>query len=587
MNVNLTWSKQAKTAMTNGKEIIIPSPKHPVTVDAMDKLYGFVIHECGHHSRPDAFKILAALKDPPQELCALFNICEDDGMEREVANSYIGDAVGLGKANSVILGELVEEWKTVEYPPNVTEQQVAPISVCGLAQLSRLEWDAVSNASRNAFFASMHPTAQKLINALHQEGYVDKLLATEDEHDTWDLAVDLYKRLFPERDQDEAEQHRKDGHSMEPAPPDESNESESNAGSDTADKQDGDVGESDLQDGEDDDSEATKQEGTVVSWKDAVLSEHNEWKPKEDGEIAGNVGIDWTDYTQGEVALMPQNMVNVIDCRSRDLDVEHSDSCATPEAFLPDNTGSRAFGNQIRRYLQAQRRTRVRRERYHGRLDKSSITRLAMPPIDGGEWNKKLFYDMTQRKELNTAVHVLTDWSGSMQGTKMVHAADASGRLVHVFDRVLRVPVQLAAFTNGRTRCDIGLIKAFNDRSISPRMIAENFSKFYKFSSANNDADSLMWAYNQLMKRDEERKILMVLSDGCPAGAWAGSSSSNLRHVCNQIEKEGKVELYGVGICSDAVADYYSNYKILNDSSEINNTLFDIIKAGAYRNERR
>jgi len=595
MDVGLTWSKQATTAMTDGRNIILPVVKQPITKDAMDKLYGFVIHECGHHTRPDAFKILKALSDPPPELCALFNICEDDGMEREVADAHIGDAVGLGTMNTVVLGEVADAWKEKPIPEDATEQQVAPMSVCGLGQLSRLEWDGVPNQNRTRFFENLPPIAQKLLNDLHSEGYVDKMLATKDPHDTWDLAVDLYKRLFPERDEDEAEQQRSDGHSMQPAPPSESSGEDGQVGEVSGmddESEDGAGSQSKgTVEGEEDktSAKAKKQQGTVISWKDAVLSEHNEWKPKKDGDVAGSIGIDWTDYKAGSVVLMPQKLVNVIDCRGHDQQVQtgrHGDNEGTPESFMPDNTGSRAFGNQIRRYLQSQRRTKVRRERYHGNLDKSSIVRLGMPPIDGGDWNKKLFYDMVQRKELNTAIHVLTDWSGSMQGTKMVHAADASGRLVYVFDRVLRVPVQLAAFTNGRTRCDIGLIKGFKDRSISPRQIAENFSKFYKYSSANNDADSVMWAYNQLIRRKEERKILIVLSDGAPAGAYGGSGSSNLKHVCRSIERDSKVELYGVGIESNAVETYYSNAKVLHDSDEINKTLFEIIREGAYRGTR-
>jgi cobaltochelatase CobT len=276
-------------------------------------------------------------------------------------------------------------------------------------------------------------------------------------------------------------------------------------------------------------------------------------------------------------------MINVVDLNEPHHEVEKADSWnreAVPARFMPDNSKSRAFGNQIRRYIQATQRTRVQRERYHGKLDKGAIVKLALPPIDGGEYNKRIFYNFTAQKNLNTCIHVLTDWSGSMQGTKMEHAADASGRLVHVFDRVLRVPVQLAAFTNSKSQCDIGLIKRFNDRSMSPKNIAENFSKFYKYSCANNDADAVMWAYRELLKRSEERKILIVLSDGCPAGCWKGSSHTNLKHVTEYITKGKQVELYGVGIESSAVTTYYPNAKVLHDSNDINQTLFEIIKEG-------
>lgn len=583
--VRLHWSSGAQTASTNGKTITLPVVHTPVTKDAMDKLYGFVIHESGHHSRPDAFKILKALpKDTPEALNALFNIAEDDGMERQVAHTYRGDAIALGRQNEVVLGEIAEAWKETKYPDEVTEQMVAPISVCALGQLSRLEWDGMSNNSRAAFFNSMHPVAKKLTDDLVNEGWVDKLLDTEDPHDTWDLAVDLYKRLYPEQDDEKTEELRDKGHSMEPS--NDVGEDATARGSGDDIQEDGDASGKAAKKGDDEGDGTTPpepQQGTVVSWKDAVLSEHNDWQPKEDGATPGSIGIDWTDYTEGEVALMPQHMINVIDCRKKSEQPEDEndwDGYGSPSSFMPNNQQSRAFGNQIRRYIQAQARTHVHREQYNGKLHRGSLVRLAMPPVDGGEWNKKLFYQFENKKELNTVIHVLTDWSGSMQGTKMVHAADASGRLVYVFDRVLRVPVQLAAFTNGRTRCDIGLIKAFGDKSISPRQIAENFSKFYKYSSANNDADSVMWAYNQLLQRKEKRKILLVLSDGAPAGSWAGSSSSNLLHVTKSIEKAGKVELYGIGIESNAVKTYYSNCKVLNDSDEINKTLFDIIKEG-------
>lgn len=578
LGVTLEWSKHASTAFTNGRKITLPAIYAPVSKEAMDKLYGFVIHEAGHHGRPEAFDILNAAK-PPSALAAMYNIVEDDGMERDVATAYQGDAKALGEQNNVVLRELADTWAEQAWPSYLTEQDVAPLAICGIGQLSRMEWDGMSTGSRVHFMNGMHPVAKDLLDKLVTEGWVKKFQGTKDAHDTWDVSVDLYKRIFPEADNEQVEEVRAKGHAMRPKG-NEKGEAESSDknGDDASAMGDGD----ELGEGKDD-TKLPSGEGKVISWKDAVLSEHNEWEPKKDGARAGNIGIDWTDYQSGKVSLMPQHLINVMDCRTTQFSPENKNAwqgAGTPESFMPDNTQSRAFANSIRRFIQAQTRIKVTTERYHGRLDKRSLIKLALPPIDGGEWNKRLFYRMDKAPGLNTAIHVLTDWSGSMQGQKMVHAADASGRLVHTFDRVLRVPVQLAAFTNARSQCDIGLIKAFKDRSMSPLDIATGFSRFYKFSSANNDADAVMWAYNQLMKRDEDRKILIVLSDGCPAGSWAGSGSSNLSHVTATIQNEGKVELYGVGIMSEAVRTYYKNCKVLNDPSEINRTLFEIIKEG-------
>jgi len=93
-----------------------------------------------------------------------------------------------------------------------------------------------------------------------------------------------------------------------------------------------------------------------------------------------------------------------------------------------------------------------------------------------------------------------------------------------------------------------------------------------------------MWTYRQIMKRKEERKIIIVLSDGCPAGSWANSNSGdNLRYVAKMIQMDKGVELYGVGIQSSAVKNYYENFKVLEGSEDINNTLFSIIKEGVKR----
>lgn len=581
--VTLTWSTTALTAMTDGHNITLPAIKQPVTKEAMEKLYGFVIHETGHHTRSEAFDILKAAK-PSRALAAIYNIVEDDGMERDIASRYRGDAKGLGIANNIIIKDVaggwkgqVDEWEQRNPNEEITEVDMAPAAACAIGQLSRITWDSWSNDGRARYLNDMHPVATKLLDTLVSEGWVKKFKETVNEHDTWDVAVDLFKRLFPQQDDDATEQQRKDGHGMDPS------DSEDGAG-------ECEEGEGKDADGKPDDTVAKGKpddEGRVISWQDAVLSEH-EWQPKPDDVQPGNVGIDWKDYTTGEVKLMPPAMINVIDCRNHSAAVT-KDGWAdarpgydgSPESFLSDNKQARIFANRIRRYIQAQARMKIETEQYSGRLDKRSLVKLALPPIDGGEYNKRLFYTMSKRRSLNTAVHILTDWSGSMQGQKMIHAADASGRLVHTFDRVLRIPVQLAAFTNGRSRCDIGLIKAFRDRSVSPLDVATGFSRFYPFSSANNDADAVMWAYRQLMKRTEDRRILIVLSDGCPAGSWGtGNSASNLAYVTNYIEKQGDIELYGVGICSDAVTKYYSNTKVLANSDEINRTLFEIIKGG-------
>src|SRR5210317_1372751 len=108
ITVRFDWS--AQTASTDGHNIVIPQVSQPITEEELDVLYGQIVHETGHHLRPDAFKILKAAK-PPAHLCALYNIVEDDGMERERALEWRGDAKALSIMNDLLISELDKTWQ--------------------------------------------------------------------------------------------------------------------------------------------------------------------------------------------------------------------------------------------------------------------------------------------------------------------------------------------------------------------------------------------------------------------------------------------------------------------------------------------
>ena len=110
LGVNVRFDARAPTACTDGSTITLPYVGHPITKDSLDELYGMVIHECGHHLRPEAFKYLKAAT-PPAHVCALFNIVEDDGMERERAKAWRGDCKALSTMNNLILDKLVSNSK--------------------------------------------------------------------------------------------------------------------------------------------------------------------------------------------------------------------------------------------------------------------------------------------------------------------------------------------------------------------------------------------------------------------------------------------------------------------------------------------
>ena len=563
--ITVRFKRDAATAYTNGQDIVIPLIKQPITKDKLDTVYGMVIHETGHHLRPEAFTILNKAR-PPEHLACLFNITEDDGMERERAKAWRGDAKALGRLNALIMDDVGKMWADYFDSPDVKDQDPAPIASMVLGQLSRLEWDDESSPYVSRLIKGLPKPVGELVHALENEGWARSFRATTTVNETWDLAVDLAKRLYPNNPESEYEEIRQAGHkaAKDGSTRDPSQDVMADAhGKLTQSDEDGDV--------------ESGGEGKTISWKDAVVSEHPQWTENKKG--GGPLGITW-DGKQGQGAvLMPSSKVNVVDLSKSKAST--SGYMRNWKNFMPTDEHNKAFANRMRRYIQSKARSTVVRDKRHGKLDRGSIVKLALPPIDGGEYNKKIFYEQRKHTMKDTCIFVLVDWSGSMQGSKMECAADATQRLIHTFDRVLNVPVAVAAFSNKKSACDIGYIKPWHTRGLSAERIAKRFAKFYSYMSANNDADSVNWAYQNLRKRKESRKILIVLSDGAPAGTWrGGSSDSNLSYITKAIEKDHRVELYGVGIKSDAVQRYYTNWRYLTSPTEINDTLFNLIKEG-------
>jgi cobaltochelatase CobT len=86
----------------------------------------------------------------------------------------------------------------------------------------------------------------------------------------------------------------------------------------------------------------------------------------------------------------------------------------------------------------------------------------------------------------------------------------------------------------------------------------------------NIDGEALLWAYERLMKRTEQRKILMVISDGAPVDDATLSHNSgdyldrHLREVIEKIEQKSPVELLAIGIGHD-VSRYYRQATMIDE----------------------
>ena len=96
----------------------------------------------------------------------------------------------------------------------------------------------------------------------------------------------------------------------------------------------------------------------------------------------------------------------------------------------------------------------------------------------------------------------------------------------------------------------------------------------------NIDGEALKWAHSKMSKRKEERKILMVISDGAPVDDSTLSSNStdylenNLKNVVQWIEKKTNIELLAIGIGHD-VTRYYKNAIKITDVQDLGDVMIN------------
>jgi cobaltochelatase CobT len=200
----------------------------------------------------------------------------------------------------------------------------------------------------------------------------------------------------------------------------------------------------------------------------------------------------------------------------------------------------------------------------------------------------------------DTVVGLLIDNSGSMRGRPITIAAMSADILARTLERCA-VKVEILGFTTrawkgGQARERwIGRGKpptpgrlndlrhiVYKNADAPWRRARKNLGLMLRegILKENIDGEALLWAHNRLMARPEQRRILMVISDGAPVDDSTLSVNSgnylerHLRQVINEIETRSPVELVAVGIGHD-VTRYYRRAVTIVDAEQLGGTMME------------
>ena len=253
------------------------------------------------------------------------------------------------------------------------------------------------------------------------------------------------------------------------------------------------------------------------------------------------------------------------------------------------------LANKLQRQLLAKQNRAWDFDLEEGVLDSSKLPRIIIDPYNSLSFKKEKDLDFK-----DTVVTLLIDNSGSMRGRPITIAALCADILSRTLERC-SVKVEILGFTTknwkgGKSReewnkagkpknCgrlnDLRNI-IYKSADTHWRQSKKNLGLMLKegLLKENIDGEAITWAYNRLNKRKEERKILMVISDGAPVDDSTLSVNSgdflekHLKKTVQFIEKKTDIEILAIGIGHD-VSRYYKKAIKITDVQELGDVMID------------
>lgn len=322
-------------------------------------------------------------------------------------------------------------------------------------------------------------------------------------------------------------------------------------------------------------------------------------EPADDSDDAGGEtpGASWR-AAEGGQALPARSDYRVF-TREFDEVLRPQDLCSAEElarlrTLLDSHLGDLQrsigrFANRLQRVLMAQQQRSWQFDLEEGQLDCSRLTRVLTDPLSSLSFKQE-----SDTPFRDTVVTLLIDNSGSMHGRSIRVAAVCADIVSSTLERCgVRSEVlgfTTAAWKGGRSRdrwveagypSEPGRLNdlrhiVYKSADTPWRQARTNLGLMMRkgLLKENIDGEALQWAHARLLARSEQRRVLMMISDGAPIDDSTLSTNSgrflerHLRHVIRDVERAGEVELVAIGIGHD-VGQYYPRATTIHDVSQL------------------
>ena len=383
-------------------------------------------------------------------------------------------------------------------------------------------------------------------------------------------------------DQEESEQEESD---LE----DENEKEEESASESGEDEESQESESSPEQDNQEGDEETDADSGDID--EDAIVDENQ--------EIMTNQS--WLESLVGQTSTFSYKVYT----RNFDEEIKAEDLCSPEELqrlrkhldqlMGPSKATISKLAHRLQRFLMAQQNRSWEFNKEEGMLDSARLHKIITDPLT------PLTYKIEKDTEFrDTSVSLLVDSSGSMRGRSMTVAAICADIISTTLERC-NVKTEVLCFTtkqwkggesrklwmeNGKPENpgrlnDIRHI-IFKSADTPWRRGQKNFGLMLRegLLKENVDGEALIWAHDRLARRTEQRKILMVISDGAPVDDSTLSTNPtnfldlHLRQVIHSIETQSDINLIAIGIGHD-VTRYYKNAVTIHRAEELGGAMLE------------
>jgi len=566
-------SLRGNGAYTTGDEIVLPA------LPAEDKnlaplLMGYLDHECGHVRETDFDLFRTTVSNPL--LKHVLNTLEDVRIEKRMGEIFPGCRTNLARLVKLLVqdgsfgpvaeadpGQLVSGYLLYSLRSRVVGQT-------GLNDLSE---DAAEKLDR------AYPGLRDELD--RETAEIEKAKETKDCLDISQAVLEALRRYMkeppPQPESDESEQ----GQNSEESPSSDSSEEQEEGESDENQES---KGSGQAGGGEDEESESEEQS------EDSSSSENAESNSSSEGDAegceqsaacgSGSSGESENGWSQEQAKTLQealdadeedlvQNLGELIQEKVEEATEEaerngmarsgSSEPCSDESTFTMDESKVRAATNALRTrlhgLLQAKSDVRNMPRRTGRKLDSRKIARIRA----GVE--QRVFRGRNERQGLNTAVHVLLDRSGSMQGYPMEVANECMLAVKVALSGLNQVNLGISAFPgrNGAYHSYTSLVRHGQRRGNDIGLTADGGTPL---------GEALWGVANQMIPLSESRKIIIVLTDGNPHNSDGAANAIRL------LNRTG-FELVGVGIQHPDVQKFFKNFCVVHDLQDLPTALFE------------